>query len=398
MNGRQRLVTRVICATLAFGAIGGALVACEPPGEAVAPVQRNLPPVVGVELPTFGATSGTERDAGVNPSGKPAGWYPPPKPTVIPLNATGNSELDSKLLEGDVAFAKDDYAAALKLYGEAQRAHPKHPAPLVGSARALIGRETPTLNFAAAKGNRLVQGAISDLRRAVKLDPEYGPAEAELGRALLLMGDAPLAIEPLRRATGKLPNEPEVHSALGVALLAAGRGEEAVASLSRAVELDPGSAPRRGNLGTVLFMRGRIDEAVKEYEVQVTLDPSDARARSDLGTALLSRNDFTGAMRELEKAVELDPKRATFRSNIGYALQLQGKREQAIASYREAIRLDEKLASAWINLATILAKDPATRAEARSSLEKARALDPQDPRVVANMKELEALEKEQKKP
>jgi Flp pilus assembly protein TadD len=141
-----------------------------------------------------------------------------------------------------------------------------------------------------------------------------------------------------------------------------------------------------------------VEEAVKEYRSEVTLDPNDARARSDLGTALLARNDFPGAMRELTKAIELDPKRATFRSNLGYALQLQGKKDEAVASYREAIRLDDKLASAWINLATLLAKEPKTRAEARSALEKARALDPQDPRVVANLEELDALEKAQKKP
>lgn len=378
-------------------AVVGAAAACDPPQEAAAPV-RNLPPVVPVELPTFGLpSSGADAGAAATPK-RTVGWFPPPKPTAIALARTGNPELDAKLTEGDAAFGKEDFASALKLYAEAQKLSPKHPAPLVGIARALVARETPTLNFAAAKGNRVVQKALADLRRAVKLDPEFGPAEAELGRALLLLGDAPLAIDPLRRASGKLPNEPEVHSALGVALLASGRGEEAVASLARAVELDPGSAPRRGNLGTVLFMRGRIDEAVKEYEAQVALDAADPRAHSDLGTALLSRNDFVGAMRELERAVELDPKRATFRSNIGYALQLQGKRAEAIASYREAIRLDDKLASAWINLATVLAKDPATRGEARSALEKARALDPQDPRVVANFKELEALDKEQKKP
>mgnify|MGYP001282089936 CR=1 FL=1 len=389
-----------LLSSLAALAAVGAVAACDPPREAAAPA-RNLPPVVPVELPTFGVASPSVHDpgdAGAATPHRPVGWFPPPKPTAIPLARTGNPELDAKLAEGDAAFAKEEFPAALKLYGEAQRLSPKHPAPLVGVARSIVARETPTLNFAAAKGNRLVQNALADLRRALKLDPEFGPAEAELGRALLLLGDAPLAIDPLRRAAGKLPNEPEVHSALGVALLASGRGEEAVGSLARAVELDPGSAPRRGNLGTVLFMRGRIDEAVKEYEAQVALDAADPRAHSDLGTALLSRNDFVGAMRELERAVELDPKRATFRSNIGYALQLQGKHTEAIASYREAIRLYDKLASAWINLATVLAKDPATRAEARTALEKARALDPQDPRVVANFKELEALEKESRKP
>jgi Flp pilus assembly protein TadD len=143
-------------------------------------------------------------------------------------------------------------------------------------------------------------------------------------------------------------------------------------------------------------MRGKVAEAIAEYEVCVRLTPEDARARSDLGTALLAQNDFRRAIPELERAVALDPKRATFRSNLGYALQLSGKREDAIREYREAIRLDASLASAWINLATALSKDPKTRAEARQALKKAEQLDPTDPRVKANLEELDALERGQK--
>ena len=116
-------------------------------------------------------------------------------------------------------------------------------------------------------------------------------------------------------------------------------------------------------------------------------------AHSDLGTALLAQNEIPRAVRELERAIALDPARATFRSNLGYALQIEGKLADAIAQYRESIRLDPKLASAWINLATALARDPKTRKEARAALEKAKALDPTDPRVKANLDELDALEK-----
>ena len=140
-------------------------------------------------------------------------------------------------------------------------------------------------------------------------------------------------------------------------------------------------------------MRGRVPEAIKEYEVQARLAPDDPRAHSDLGTAHLAQSDFTRAIPELRRAIELDPKRATFHSNLGYAMQLQGKVSDAITEYREAIRLDSKLASAWINLATALSRDPKTRGEARQALKTAGALDASDPRVKANLEELDALKK-----
>jgi Flp pilus assembly protein TadD len=98
-------------------------------------------------------------------------------------------------------------------------------------------------------------------------------------------------------------------------------------------------------------------------------------------------------MSELRRAIALDPGRATFHSNLGYALQMQGMRNDAISEYQEALRLDGKLGSAWINLATLLARDPHTRADARAALETAKKIDPTDPRVKANLDELDALEK-----
>jgi Flp pilus assembly protein TadD len=136
-----------------------------------------------------------------------------------------------------------------------------------------------------------------------------------------------------------------------------------------------------------------VADAIKEYEVEVRLAPDDARAHSDLGTALLAQSDFTRAIPELRRAIQLDPKRATFHSNLGYALQLSGKISEATTEYREAIKIDPKLASAWINLATALARDPRTRGEARQALKTAANLDPSDPRVKANLEELDALER-----
>ena len=143
-------------------------------------------------------------------------------------------------------------------------------------------------------------------------------------------------------------------------------------------------------------MLGRVDEAPShEYEMQVRLADGDARAHSDLGTALLAKQAARARRSRSSSArSQLDPRRAAFHSNLGYALQLGGKIADAIAEYREALRLDPKLASAWINLATALARDPAKREakRARRSSGRARSI-PTDPRVKANLEELDALER-----
>ncbi len=325
------------------------------------------------------------------PTSEPTG-LPPPKPTTIPLR-TGDAKLDALLDQGDAAFEQGDLAKASSAYEAAKRLAPKRAAPIVGVARVRVAKASPSLDFAAAEKNLEVTLALKDFKLAAGYEPSFGPAEIELGRCYLLLGDATNAEAALRKGVSLSPDEPEAHSALGVALLAMGRKADAATELAKARDLDPGSAARRGNLGTVLFVLGRVGEAIKEYEVEARLAPDDARAHSDLGTALLAQGDAARAMPELRRAIKLDPKRATFHSNMGYALQLSGKPSDAIAEYREAIKLDPKLASAWINLGTVLARDPKTRGEARQALKTAEKLDPSDPRVKANLEELDALEK-----
>jgi len=318
---------------------------------------------------------------------------PPARPTTIRLASTTGDAVDQELDRGDAAFEKNDLDQARARYEAAKKLGPRRAGPIVGLARVRIAKTNAALDYGAAKGNAEVAAGARELKAAVAMQKDYGPAYAELGRAELMIGDASGALAALRRGAELLPNDPEAQSALGVALLATGQKNEALAALQRATSLDPGSAPRHGNLGTVFLLVGRVDDAVKEFELQARIAGDDARAHSDLGTALLAKNELQRAVGELERAVALDATRASYQTNLGYAYQLLGRRADAIARYREAIRLDPQFASAWINLGTALAQDPKTRADARAALMAAKKIDPTDPRVKANLEELDALEK-----
>lgn len=342
-------------------------------------------------------------DAGARRTAAPpptAAAAPPPLPRVaplpvtIPLAAEGETgDLADALRRGDAAFEKDDLKGATRAYEDARGLAPKGVAAKVGLLRVKIAATKVPFDYGAGKNVPAVLAAARELAKLVLAEPESGPAHAELGRALLLEGDAAKAAQALKRAAELLPKVPEVQSSLAIALLATGHVDEALPRFRLAKNLDVGSGVRHGHLGTALLLRGEVKEAISEYELAARLADTDARAHSDLGTALLADNQAERAARELERAVLLDPSRATFRSNLGYALQSMGKRADAIVRYREAIKLDPKLASAWINLATALAQEPQTRAEARGALERARAIDPTDPRVIANLKELSDLER-----
>jgi Flp pilus assembly protein TadD len=339
-----------------------------------------------------GAVEATQADAA--PS-RPT--LPPPKPTTLSLAKTGDPNADAELTAGDTAFERGDFPAAQKHYEAARTLAPKKVAVGVGLARVRIAKTGAPLDYGAAKGNAEIKAAVVDLKKLVAQEPDFGAAQAELGGALLMLADADQALIALRRAVELLPQEAEAHSMLGVALVATGHKDLAVPELQKASELDVGRGARHGNYGTVLLLVGRVADAVKELEIQAALADGDARAHSDLGTALLAQNDLVRATAELERAKQLDPTRASYRSNLGYAYQRANKMAEAIAEYRQAVQLDDKLADAWTNLGTALAHDPKTRAEARAAFEKARAIDPSDPNVKANLEELDALERESNK-
>jgi Flp pilus assembly protein TadD len=350
----------------------------------VPPTASPTPP----PAPIMSATS-----ASSFPSSTVVAPLPAPRPTTIPLSSGKGDPGDSDLAAGDDALEHGDLVGAQKSYQAARSVAGKREAATVGIDRVRVARAGVPLDYGAGKGNAEIAAAAADLARVVKAAPAFGAAFVELGRARLLLGDAPGAIDALERGTQLLPEEPEAHSQLGVGWLATGHADEATRELGRARDLDPGSGARRGNLGTALMMAGRTKEAIAQYEQRARIDDGDARAHSDLGTALLATDDLERSLSELGRAISLDPRRASFHSNLGYALQQAGRLDRAVTEYREAIRLDPKLAGAWINLATALARNPSTRPEARAALDRARSLSPDDPRVKANLEELDSLEK-----
>jgi Flp pilus assembly protein TadD len=342
---------------------------------------------------------GAAPSASIAPRAAPP--VPPARPAAIALASSAG---DVDLAAGDEAFQRRDWSAAQAHYQAELAAHPQSIPALVGLARLRIARLDLPIDYGSAKGtgnaksgrgasgNPEVVAASAELLALTKKAPAFGPAFVELGRARLLLGDAPGALDALQKGTSLLGDEPEAHSQLGIAFLATGRADDAVRELARAAELDPGSPARHGNLGTALLMLGRTKEAIAEYEARVRLDDDDARAHSDLGTALLGTQDLERAIAELQRAVRIEPDRASFHSNLGFAFEQSGRLDWAVPEYREALRRDPKLVSAWINLATALARNPKTRADARSALDRAGVLSPGDPRVRANLDELDALE------
>jgi tetratricopeptide (TPR) repeat protein len=84
-----------------------------------------------------------------------------------------------------------------------------------------------------------------------------------------------------------------------------------------------------------------------------------ARAEHAQAMALLRAGDFAGAAELFAKAAERDPRNAVLATDLGFALGKAGRRAEAEAVLRGAIEKDPHRYYAYVNLADLLAEDPA---------------------------------------
>ena len=207
--------------------------------------------------------------------------------------------------------------------------------------------------------------AERDARRAVEIDPDFGPAWTLLGQTILesqrrrtyvpryewcVTVSEPLvneAAEALRRGRVasrertdlfRLPDEPAA-DALARALVARfvdRRPDDAVAILVEATAQTPSEA-----LFAWLGHFHTDPEAKFEaYRRAVEIAPNSAEALFDWGTMLGDHGRFAEAETHLRRAVEIDETFAPARVNLADTLLQAGRTEKALAEIDRAIQLD----------------------------------------------------------
>lgn len=105
----------------------------------------------------------------------------------------------------------------------------------------------------------------------------------ELGSAMAAAGRAVDAERELRRAIRLAPDWAEAHHHLGVLLLKRGLYQPSVTALRRAVELDDADGEAYFYLGEGLNQLGEVDEALAALERAVQLQPGNGRAYFAMG-------------------------------------------------------------------------------------------------------------------
>jgi len=183
-------------------------------------------------------------------------------------------------------------------------------------------------------------------KQALKIDPNYGPAEAGLGEADWWLYDATKQknwVESAQQACGKaidLGNAgAEGHVCLGTIENGTGQFEKAADEFQKAVQLDPTNDAAYWHLAEAYQNLNQLDKAEETYKRRISLRPTYWRAYSALGVFYFSQAEYEKAQAMFEKGASLRPNDYKDNSNLGAALLYEGKDEEATRAFETSIAI-----------------------------------------------------------
>ncbi|HVP23796.1 MAG TPA: adenylate/guanylate cyclase domain-containing protein [Conexivisphaerales archaeon] len=193
-----------------------------------------------------------------------------------------------------------------------------------------------------------MQDAVRDFEDAIRLDPEFSSAYAQLGNLCVAMAGETM---PLREGFEKA--EPLIAKALELdencadAHLARGNilfqrdldwtlAEE---EFRKAIELNPSSSIAHFWYAVLFFLLGNWESALKEATKARELDPLSLFAQQGVSYVHLLSGDFAKAASVAADTVRLQPDLATTRLWLAYAYYYAGMRGDASKQLDEALRL-----------------------------------------------------------
>jgi TolB-like protein/Flp pilus assembly protein TadD len=185
-------------------------------------------------------------------------------------------------------------------------------------------------NFGLRAPNEAYPKAKLAAEEALKADPDLAEAQVSLAFVKSLFErDWPGAEAGFRRAIELNPNYGPAHQWYGVSLAGAGRLDEAVAELRRAQQVDPQSLTISAVVGWMLYLARDYDKAIEQEKTVLEMDENFALAHRYLGLAYEQKEMYVEAISEFQKAKSLSGARPLDSGSLGHAYAVAGRTTEA---------------------------------------------------------------------
>jgi tetratricopeptide (TPR) repeat protein len=194
------------------------------------------------------------------------------------------------------------------------------------------------------------EGALENLDRAIKLNPDYADAYNNRASVRHELGDDPGAKKDYTEAILLNPDCAVAHNNLGIISYNSDDYRGAQAHHTRAIQLNPGYAQAYNGRGFARLRLGDLQGALKDFTQAIELNPNDALAWNDRGNVyFLELGDLQGALEDYTQAGRLNPNNAITFYNLGVIRSRLGNKEKALEDFTKAIELKRDFAEAYQN-------------------------------------------------
>jgi serine/threonine-protein kinase len=200
---------------------------------------------------------------------------------------------------------------------------------------ALLEQRTPSA----------VLASVDYFMKAIEEDPDYAPAWALLGEALIYIDFYKYdsldnyTISPgeaTEMALSLNPNLAEAHASQGILFYTQKMGKQAIAELERAIELQPSLDTAQNWLGFLLLLVGEPDKALNHARRTIELNPLAPASHLYPSLSYLATGNPVEALRQVERAKEIQPEWGEIYAFEGMMLYHNGRFREALDALAKA--------------------------------------------------------------
>jgi serine/threonine-protein kinase len=252
---------------------------------------------------------------------------------LLTKHYTENTEAYELYLKGRYFFDKrtvEGVKQSKVYFQEAIKKDPNYALAYTGLANAYTPSDLllpPRETIAEAK---------AAARNALKIDDTLAEAHTAQSRVLLFYDwDWQGAETELKRAIELNPNYAEAHHMYSHYLVNVGQTRQSLAESSRALEIDPHDVLLNVHLGWNYLYARQSDQAIDQMRKAIEMDPDFFRAHLFLGRAYEQKGMYKEALAAYERAIELEAKRGETVVMLGHLHAVSGNRTEATSILEE---------------------------------------------------------------
>jgi eukaryotic-like serine/threonine-protein kinase len=270
------------------------------------------------------------KESSASGSGKPAAYEEY-------LTAVGYMERYDK--PGNLDYAIESLEGAIKVD------------PRFALAYAQLG-EAYRLKYQLDKNPKWLDEALLNCQKAAEIDSRVTAAYVTLGRIHEMSGKHDLAVQEFQHALDGNPRDVGALSGIARSLENAGHVQEAEEAYKKAVALRPDYWDGYDELALFYYRQARYTDAMAQLRQALSLAPDNAQVYANLGAVYSDASDpklFPDAEEALKKSLELGPSYSAY-ANLGNLYYIEKRYADSAAMTEKALQLNSNDYLVWNNL------------------------------------------------